>query len=153
MEPPGWITDFIPFFDAISTQSGKGKKASLAITAPSNTNLNFFALSIAWFKASTLEVWPVPDEISWLFFANTIVLDLVCLHILDAKSKSSISDLLGFFSVTIERCWSVSVIRSLSCNSLPFRQVLTLIFEKLKLFNLSIILFFFDFNISNELSS
>ena len=34
MEPPGSITAVIPAVSAISTQSGKGKKASLAITAP-----------------------------------------------------------------------------------------------------------------------
>jgi hypothetical protein len=100
------------------------------------------ALSIAWFRASTLEVCPVPDEISWLFFAKTIVFDLVCLHILDANNKSSISDSVGSFFVTIVRFSEESVIRSLSWYNLPFRQVLTDVFEKSIFFNSSMILFF-----------
>ena len=39
MDPPGWIIELIPFLWAISTQSGNGKKASLAMTASSRLSL------------------------------------------------------------------------------------------------------------------
>jgi len=50
------MIDLIPSLKAISTQSGNGKKASLAITAPSKLKLKLFAFSMACFRASTLEV-------------------------------------------------------------------------------------------------
>ena len=50
------MTAVIPSLSAISTQSGKGKKASEAITAPFRSNPNDLAFSIACFKASTREV-------------------------------------------------------------------------------------------------
>ena len=46
IEPPGWITAVIPALSAISTQSGNGKKASLAITDPLRSKLKELALSI-----------------------------------------------------------------------------------------------------------
>ena len=46
---------------------------------------------MAWFKASTLDVWPVPLANNCWFLAKTIVFDLVCFAILFAKIKSSIS--------------------------------------------------------------
>jgi len=46
-DPPGCIIEFIPTVFAISTQSGNGKKASLAIQASERLKLNFFAFSIA----------------------------------------------------------------------------------------------------------
>ena len=46
-DPPGWTIVEIPTLDAISTQSGKGKKASEAIEAPLTSNLNCLAFSIA----------------------------------------------------------------------------------------------------------
>ena len=91
MEPPGWITAFIPAFFANSTQSGNGKNASEDITAPLKSNPKEFALSIACVNASTREVWPVPQEINWLFFAKTIVFDFTCFTNLLAKSKSLIN--------------------------------------------------------------
>ena len=42
--------------NSFHTQSGKGKKASLAITAPFKSNSNDFAFSMACFNASTREV-------------------------------------------------------------------------------------------------
>ena len=47
IDPPGCTTPIIPSFPAISTQSGKGKKASDAKTAPSTLNPKDFALAIA----------------------------------------------------------------------------------------------------------
>ena len=44
---------------------------------------------MAWFKASTRLVCPVPLAHNCLFFTKTIVLDFVCLQILEAKIKSS----------------------------------------------------------------
>ena len=85
IEPPGWITAVTPALFAISTQSGNGKNASLAITAPVKSNSKEVAFSIAWRNASTREVCPVPEAHSCLFFANTMVFDLVCLQILEAK--------------------------------------------------------------------
>ena len=76
MEPPGWITAVIPALCAISTQSGKGKNASDAITAPSKENPNFVALAMACSRASTLEVCPTPLANSCWSFANTMVLDI-----------------------------------------------------------------------------
>ena len=46
IEPPGCITALMPALSAISTQSGNGKNASLAITAPFKSKLNDFALWI-----------------------------------------------------------------------------------------------------------
>ena len=65
-EPPGWITAFTPSLSAISTQSGKGKKASLAITAPFKSNSNDFAFSMACFNVGVVRnlaehVVTVPD--------------------------------------------------------------------------------------------
>jgi hypothetical protein len=48
-----WLNNIIPAF-AIATQSGKGKKASLAMTVRLNQNQRF-CFSIAWSKASTLK--------------------------------------------------------------------------------------------------
>ena len=47
MDPPGCTTAVIPASPAISTQSGKGKKASEAIEAPSKSNPKLLALAIA----------------------------------------------------------------------------------------------------------
>ena len=99
IDPPGWIIDLIPFLWAISTQSGNGKKASLAIEAPLRSNPNFSAFSMAWFKASTLLVWPVPLASNCLFLTNTMVLDFVFLEIFDANNKSSIWFLFGWILV------------------------------------------------------
>ena len=43
---------------------------------------------MACFKASTLDVCPVPELINCRFFAKTIVFDFVCLQIFEANSKS-----------------------------------------------------------------
>ena len=61
IDPPGWRILLIPVLWAISTQSGKGKNASLAITAPFKSKLKCLAFSMAWFNASILEVCPVPE--------------------------------------------------------------------------------------------
>ena len=114
IDPPGCITAVIPAFFAISTQSGKGKKASLAIEAPSKLNPKTVAFSIACNKASTLEVCPVPDEIKVPFFANTMVFDLVFLHTLEAKIKSSNSCEDGAVNVTTFKPALVSVMLFLS---------------------------------------
>src|SRR5690606_40982004 len=102
MEPPGCITALMPAFFAISTQSGNGKKASLAITAPCKSKPKDWALCMAWFKASTRLVCPVPLAHSCLFLANTIVFDLVCLQIFEANNKFSNSFFEGILFVTFE---------------------------------------------------
>ena len=107
MDPPGCMIAVIPASAAISTQSGKGKKASLAITAPCRSKLNACALVMACLRASTLDVCPTPLAHSCLFLANTIALDLECLTILLANSRSSISS-----SVTI---LLVAGMRSYAC--------------------------------------
>ena len=76
IDPPGWITHFIPSFFANSTQSGNGKNASDAITASFKSNLKNLAFLTACFKASTLEVCPTPLANSCLFFANTMQPDV-----------------------------------------------------------------------------
>ena len=124
IEPPGWITSVMPSLLAISTQSGKGKNASLAITAFLREKLNSFAFSIACLRASTRLVCPVPEARSCLFLAKTIVLDLVCLHIFEAKSKSSNADSEGFSVVTYVISEISSVFKSLSCTKYPLRHVL-----------------------------
>ena len=86
-----------------SNTVGKGKNASLAITAPCKSNLNFLALSMACCKASTRDVCPVPEASNCLFFASTMVFDLVCLQILEANNRSSISVVLGANCVTVLR--------------------------------------------------
>ena len=58
------------------------------------------------FKASTLDVCPVPELMSCKFFAKTIVFDLVCLHILEAKTKSFSSEFFGFFDVQYSKLFS-----------------------------------------------
>ena len=108
------MTDLIPLLLAISTQSGNGKNASLAITAPSKLKLNFLAFSIAWLSASTLDVCPVPDASNCKFLERTMVLDFVCLHILDANIRSDSSVSLGFEIVTYFNLSMLSVIESLS---------------------------------------
>ena len=69
---------------------------------------------MAWFKASTREVCPVPLAHNCLFFAKTIVLDLVCLHNLEANIKSSISCAVGAVLVAVFKSDFASVIKSLS---------------------------------------
>ena len=90
IEPPGWTTAEIPSFPAISTQSGKGKNASEAITAPLRSKPKAFAFSMACFNASTLLVWPTPLENSWSWLLRIMVFDLVCLQIFKAKTKASL---------------------------------------------------------------
>ena len=114
IDPPGCITAVMPALSAISTQSGKGKNASLAITAPCKSKLKDVALCIAWFKASTRLVCQEPLAQSCLFFANTIVFDLVCLQIFEANNKSSISVSEGFSSVLASSISLESVIASFS---------------------------------------
>ena len=64
IDPPGCKILLTPTLFAISTQSGKGKNASLDITEPFKSKLKCLAFSIAWFKASTLDVCPVPEAIN-----------------------------------------------------------------------------------------
>jgi hypothetical protein len=64
MDPPGCITAVMPASFANCTQSGKGKKASLAIEAPCKSNPKLLLFSTACTSASTRDVCPVPDEIS-----------------------------------------------------------------------------------------
>ena len=78
---------------------------------------------MACFKASTLDVCPVPELKSCKFFAKTIVFDLVCLHILEAKTKSFSSEFIGFFDVQYSKLFSLSVKLSLSCFNMPFKHV------------------------------
>src|SRR5690606_30419276 len=125
MEPPGCITLAIPFLCAISTQSGKGKKGSLAITDPFRSTLKDKALLMACSRASTLEVCPVPLAHYCLFFSNTIVLDFVCLQSLEAKIRSSTSLSERFLFVTYVKSASVSVLLSLSWTRIPLRQLRT----------------------------
>jgi hypothetical protein len=70
---------------AISTQSGNGKKASLAITAPfkSNPKISLFQLLVV--KHPLLRFVLFQKLINVLFFAKTIVFDLVFLQILKQK--------------------------------------------------------------------
>src|SRR5690606_34502816 len=106
----GCITLVIPLLCAISTQSGKGKNASLAITAPFRSKLKDPALWIAWFRASTREVCPVPLAYNCLFLAKTIVLLLVCLHSLEANIRSSNSAWVGWVWVALLRIATLSVL-------------------------------------------
>ena len=84
------MTLLTPTLSAISTQSGKGKKASLAITDPFKSKPKEVAFSIAWFNASTLLVCPVPPASNCLSFTSIMVLDFVFLHSFEANNKSSI---------------------------------------------------------------
>ena len=68
------------FLSAILRNPGKGKKASLAITAPFRSKPKFLAFSIACFKASTRLVCPTPLASSCLPLASTIALDFAVLH-------------------------------------------------------------------------
>ena len=63
-EPPGCTIAVMPASWASFTQSSKGKKASEANTAPCRSNPKEWAFSMAWRKASTLEVCPMPDAYS-----------------------------------------------------------------------------------------
>ena len=56
-----------------------------------------------WCNASTRDVCPVPDASNCCPLAKIIVLDFVCLQILEAKIKSSISEGEGSFFVTVLR--------------------------------------------------
>lgn len=113
IDPPGWITASIPAFPAISTQSGNGKKASLAMTAPFKSKLKLLALLIACSRASTREVCPVPPAQSCLFLTKIMVLDFVCLQIFEANKRSSISAWLTFLLVTFFKSSSRSVLPAL----------------------------------------
>ena len=73
------MTAATPARAPISTQSGKGKNASDAKTEPFRSNPNVFALCIAWFNASTLEVCPVPLEMSAPSFTSMMAFDFVFL--------------------------------------------------------------------------
>ncbi len=148
IDPPGWITAVIPALSAISTQSGNGKNASLAITAPSRLKLKDCAFSIACRNASTRLVWPVPLAQSCFPFAKTIVFDFVCLQIFEANNKSSNSWELGLLFVACVKISALSVILSLSWTKTPFKQVLTVVEGSSISFCTNKILFFFPSKIS-----
>src|SRR5690606_25985655 len=108
-DPPGCTTAATPSLLAISTQSGKGKKASEAITAPFKSKPKDLAFSIACFSASTREVWPTPLAQGLSLLLSTMVLDLVCLQILAANTSASFSSSVGATLVTTLKSSLVSV--------------------------------------------
>ena len=67
--PPGCITAVAPALAAASIPSENGKKASLAMAAPSSDNPSFFAFAIAISEESTLDVCPDPMPRVLPFFA------------------------------------------------------------------------------------
>lgn len=77
----------------LKLQSGNGKKASEAITAPFKSKPNDLAFSMACLKESTREVCPIPLAQSCLFFTKVIALDLLFFTILLANNRSSTSEL------------------------------------------------------------
>ena len=103
LDPPGCIIADMPDLFAISTQSGKGK-ASEAITELFKSMLNLFALLIACFSASTLEVCPHPDPISCLLDARTSCIRFSVLTYFTSNNKSSICFLEGFFQTHLIMC-------------------------------------------------
>src|SRR5690606_41119566 len=100
MDPPGCKTAATPASPAISTQSGKGKKASEAITLPLISKPKDCAFSIACFNASTRDVCPTPEATKVLFLAKTIRSEehtselqsrenLVCRLLLEKKNNNA----------------------------------------------------------------
>ena len=152
IDPPGCITAFMPASCAISTQSGNGKNASDAITAPLRSNLKFFAFTIACFNASTLEVCPTPLAISCPFFASTMVLDFVCFTSLLANNRSFISSSSGSLFVTVLSSPADSVTVSLSWTTTPFSNERNCLPGRSNSFILRMIRFFFCIRISRAFS-
>ena len=76
IEPPGCMIAVIPALWAASTQSGKGKKASDAITLPAARSP---ACRIAFSSAHILLTCPGPTPVVQKSFARTIPFDFVCL--------------------------------------------------------------------------
>ena len=147
------ITAVIPSLSAISTQSGNGKKASEAITAPFRSKPNDLAFSIACFNASTREVCPTPLANSCLPFASTIAFDLLFLTILLANSISSTSSGVGVLSVTVFKSATVSILVSLSCTNTPFNKARNCFFGSLASLRTRMMRFFFCPRISSASTS
>ena len=86
-EPPGCMTAVMPASARASTPSAKGKKASLAATAPR-------ALSPAFFTAiseeSTRLIWPAPIPTVAPSLARTMALLLTTRATRQAKRRSAI---------------------------------------------------------------
>src|SRR5690606_10760327 len=119
MLPPGCTMAVIPAFAAISTQSGKGKKASLAITEPCRSKLNLPALAMACSKASTRLVCPVPLPSSCRSLASTMALLLVCFTRMLANSRSWSAVAEGDSRVTVRISAARSTSWSESWDSMP----------------------------------
>ena len=115
--PPGCEMATMPASCAIVTQSGKGKNASLAITAPCKSNPNSFAFLIAPCSASTRDVWPQPIPISWLFLTKAMPFDLRCLTATMAKVRSAICCSVGALVVATLNSFLPSAFKSASCSS------------------------------------
>ena len=143
----------MPALSAISTQSGNGKNASLAITAPLVSKPNSFVFAIAWRKASTRDVMPAPLPISCLFSASTMVLDLLFLQIFIAKARLSSSTAVGPTCVTTFMAEGDSVLLSVSCCNIPFKMLLNCFAGRLKLFCFSRMRVFFSLKSSTAAAS
>ena len=105
IDPPGWITFVIPALSAISTQSGKGKNASEAITAPLSDKPKLPAFSMACREAN---------------MANKTV-SSKALYLISSLRKASISFLM--FAGMIATNWLLPLNSSFSLK--PFRASLT----------------------------
>src|SRR5512133_3966203 len=95
-EPPGCTMAVIPQRAASSTESGNGKYASEAITAP----LDFSpARSAAMRTQSTRLGWPPPMPTVASPLANTIELDFTYWQAVQANFMAVISSVVGCFVV------------------------------------------------------
>ena len=116
IDPPGWMTSFIPDFPIASILSLKGKKASEAKTPPSTRSYPIFK---AICTASTLLTCPAPSPTVVFSFAIKIPFDLACFKTFHVKRAVLTSPEEGSLSVTISRSAFFKVLISTSWTSSP----------------------------------
>ena len=116
IDPPGCTAAVTPAAAATSSESGNGKKASDASTAPLAASPAPPAASRA---LSTRFGWPAPIPTSTPSRTSVIAFDFTCLQTSHAVRRSASSDALGSRSLTIAN--AVSSERSDSWTSTPPR--------------------------------
>jgi len=92
IEPPGWIAAVTPARIPSSSPSGKGKKASDAITEPAARSP---ARRTAICTASTRDICPAPTPMAAQSLKRTIAFDFTCFTAVHASSSCSHSFSVG----------------------------------------------------------
>ena len=126
--PPGCTIAVIPAAAAVLTVSSKGKKPSLAKTAPL---VPAPACSRAILVEPTRFIWPAPTPKVVLCLLITIALDLTCLQTFQANSNSANSSGVGLTLVTTCHLALSAIVSSAVCTRRPPAIALTVSFGPL----------------------